>query len=229
MCPLNRYRGLHSWNIVTYCFLFFFSFKSRWQLEPLPLYIYCYLFNNFLKPGLMPFCPNNFLISHSFCRFVHCTSLMRISYSPASQRHATPLKFDNYGGLRLLELCEGVIRGRLSQRDGDCQHHYSGCGVYLWCVNAQLLLKQSKVCQKISPHHLTYSLNLWYKEGQVHMSMLVMPNCDLQSQCCSWNWDSLNEARSFLSVCPILLSQWDVVPYAYLTRAAPSVVFCCCM
>uniref|UniRef100_A0A3B5MEQ7 GDNF/GAS1 domain-containing protein n=1 Tax=Xiphophorus couchianus TaxID=32473 RepID=A0A3B5MEQ7_9TELE len=54
-------------------------------------------------------------------------------------------------------------------------------------------------------------------EGQVHMSMLVMPNY------------SLNETRSFLSVCPILLSQWDVVPYAYLIRAAPSVVFCCCM
>ncbi len=132
------------------------------------------------------------IASHSFCRFVGCTSIMRISHSTTSQMCCildwdlvtveaiwvkwTPCHVQETS-LRWFELCDMVHypAGSSHQKmDRHGQQQYSG---RLWHLNdAQLVLSVSR---KYPPHHYTTtnSLNHWDKAGWIYAFMFFTCSC----------------------------------------------------
>ncbi len=160
------------------------------------------------------------IASHSCCRFVVCTSMMRISRSTTSQRCSIGLRSGDCGGhlskvnssscsrnqsemiwalwrcIILLEVHQKMVHCS-HKRDGHGQQQYSG---RLWRLNnVQLVLS---VPRKYPTHHYTTttSLNRWDKATLFNLllSSFGDPVWIVFSVCCS-----------------------------YLTGAAPGVVFCC--
>ncbi len=125
------------------------------------------------------------IASHSFCRFVVCTSMMRISRSSTSQRCSIGLRSGDCGehlskvnssscSRNQSEMIWALCHGALSCwkyirrwytvviKGWTWSQQYSG---RLWCLNDAQLVQS--VPRKYPPHHYTTStsLNRWDKAG----------------------------------------------------------------
>ncbi len=156
------------------------------------------------------------IASHSCCRFVVCTSMMRISRSSTSQRCSIGLRSGDCGGYlskvnslscsrnqseMIWSLWRCIILLEVHQKMVHCSHKemdtVSNNTQVDWCLNdAQLVLMDPKCAKKIPPtplhhHHQPEPL----RQGRmIHAFMFFTPNSDPTSECCSRNQDSSDQA-----------------------------------
>ncbi len=191
------------------------------------------------------------IASHSCCRFVVCTSMMRISRSTTSQSCSIGLRSGDCGG-HLSKVNSLSCTRNQSEMIWALWHGALSCWKYIrrWCTvvikgwtwsqqySGRLVFKRCsigtngpKVCQENTPPPLhQHQQPEPLRQGRmIHAFMFFTPNSDPTSEC-SRNQDSSDQQRFYnLLLSSFGESVWIVssVCCSYLTGAAPGVVFCC--
>ncbi len=150
----------------------------------------------------------NMIASHSCCRFVGCTSMMRISRSTTSQRCSIGLRSGDCGGH--LSKVNSLSCSRI-QSEMIWALWHGTLSVYHYPFKiCSIGTKGPKVCQENIPHSITPPpAAAWTVETRQDGSMLscaLRQILTLPSECRSRNRDSSDQATFTIFYCPTLVS-----------------------